>query len=114
MPEDQVVAGCLAKIRKGDLSACGVLADRLDEIGHKLAKKIRKLYDRYDLGVSYWRSAGPLNPRGRTRRVSRGDRVYRWNRWLWHRVREIFSEEGIWLWPDARLFREPILEVSDD
>jgi hypothetical protein len=53
-PPDDIVRGCLDQLRRGTVSAVGVLADHLEEQKHPLAKKIRKEWNRYVNNVTYW------------------------------------------------------------
>lgn len=41
---DPTIAGCLARIQRGDVSAAGVLADYLEENNLPNAKKVRALW----------------------------------------------------------------------
>lgn len=44
---DPVVAGCLDRIRRCEMTAVGVLADHMEERGLPYAKLVRRMWDRH-------------------------------------------------------------------
>lgn len=54
---NDTVKGCLARLRKGELFAVGVLADKLEEDNLPYAKKIRKIWEKYCADFAYWSTA---------------------------------------------------------
>jgi len=82
-----VVAGCLDRIRKGEMIAVGVLADCLEEIKHPLAGRVRKSYQRAEAAIRWTNTTDWKH----TRKRSRWENVALWQKWLWNRVRTLFK-----------------------
>jgi hypothetical protein len=51
---DPVVLGCLERIRRGEVTAAGVLADFMDENGLPYASRVRGIWDDYRRQHNYW------------------------------------------------------------
>lgn len=85
---DTVARTLLDRVRRKDLLAAGVLADRLDELSHPLAGRVRGAWDKYQRWVAYWSGAGYD---GRRRRLTRWEKLARCHRWLWFQVRGLFG-----------------------
>jgi hypothetical protein len=81
---------CLEMIRKGDVSAVGVLADYLEE--HRLpnAKTVRSLWNRFNRYVTFW--SDPNNDVSR-RKWTRWEGVARNRRWLRRRIGEVYCRQ---------------------
>ncbi len=88
MATDPTVAGCLAKVQRGDVSAVGVLADYLEENALPHAKRVRKLWNQMNEWIAYW-----LNPETdmSRRKYVRWQRVAFNRRWLRNRIAEVFK-----------------------
>lgn len=86
---DPTVVGCLDKIRRGDISAVGILADYLDEYGLPLAGKVRDLWDRYQRNEAYY-----LGPNAKIRRqISRWEEIALWRQFVRRRVAKMFGRK---------------------
>lgn len=86
--KDPVVRGCLAKIKRGDVSAVGVLADYLEESSMPIAKKVRAAWDRANYWIAYW--SNPELDMGR-RKYTRWEKIAFSRRWLRYRINMLFT-----------------------
>src|SRR5687767_9720817 len=83
------------------IDAVGVLADHLEETGHKLAQKVRKRYEKWLRCTTAFRS-GEWKPR---RANSRWEEVALWHRHLRHLVLEAFGRSHD-AYPDLHKIRK--------
>ena len=96
--KDPVLAGCLFKLRSGDMTALLILADRLEEVGHQQAKAIRKLCKVWHRNA---RECWHLDY-SRSRRWCMWEAVASWHRYC----RRLALQAMGWKserWPDAKL-----------
>ena len=54
---DPTILGCLEKLRGGEITAVGVLADYLEEHGLPHASRLRKMWKRFQRRLAYFCSA---------------------------------------------------------
>lgn len=86
---DRVIRGCLDDLRRGDVDTAGVLADYLEESGHKLGGKVRRVWQRWRWAVEAFRS-GQLKPR---RTLTRWEELALYHGWLRHKIGKMFGRE---------------------
>lgn len=88
MATDPTVAGCLAKVQRGDVSAVGVLADYLDE--HKLpyAKTVRAYWEKY-VRVCEWTATADFSRRKNTK----WENIALWRQWLRRRIAVLYKRK---------------------
>ena len=72
---DYVIRGCLALIRRGEMSAVGVLADRMEEEGLPHARTVRRMWNRYQRRFRFWTTADLTRRRFTAREVIAWDRA---------------------------------------
>lgn len=88
---DDVITGCLARVRRGEVAAVGVLADYLDETGHPLAKRVRALWAK----VQRWGeivAARSLESQAR-RKQTKWERIAGHRRWLRDQIAKLFKRK---------------------
>src|SRR5262245_4801295 len=84
---DAVIRGCLDRLRRGHVDGAAVLADRLDDESHRLARQVRAVYVRWHSAVkSYLDRAWP--PR---RGLAVWEETGLWHRYLRDRIGKLFG-----------------------
>ncbi len=94
---DPTIAGCLEKVRRGDVSAVGVLADYLEENGLPHAKMVRGLWNRFSRWGEVVRNR-PDQVQAR-RKHTKWERLAFHRRWLRERIAGVFKRS----WKTLRL-----------
>jgi len=89
MATHPVIAGCLAAIQRGDVTAVGVLADLMEENGVPKAKAVRKLWATYTRRAAYFAA----HDFSRDRRWTYWESVAYDRRSLRRKVRDLFGRK---------------------
>lgn len=91
MPTDAVIAGCLSRIQRGDVSAVGVLADYLEEHSLPNAKRVRQAWDRVqEWGRIVAERSFEMQAR---RKQTKWERIASHRRWLRQQVAKLFGRK---------------------
>lgn len=88
MVVDDVTAGCLAKISRGDVTAVGVLADHLEENNLVGAKTVRRYWKKYT-EVCEWTATADFTRRRNTKRMN----VALWRQWVRRRIANLYGRK---------------------
>jgi hypothetical protein len=88
MPTDPTIAGCLEKIRRGDVTAVGVLADYLEENRLPKAKSVRNFWVKYG---EYIRRVEEMNID--RRRLSKWEMIAQCRSWLRRRICNLYGRK---------------------
>ena len=88
---DDTVRGCLEKIRRGEVTAVGVLADYMEERQLPGWKRVRAVYARYAGFIAFWQ--GLSDESMARRKYTRWERVAANRRAMVYRTMRLFGRD---------------------
>jgi hypothetical protein len=77
----------LRRIANGRLDEVGILADWLEEIGHKRARPVRKVHDEWSRTIASWKAWKPRRGKARYQEIAL------WHRWCREQLAAFFGRE---------------------
>ncbi len=88
---DPTIAGCLARIQRGDVAAAGVLADYLEENTLPHAKRVRSMWNRVQ---QWYQNVVDRDPAKQSRRKhTKWERIAIHRRWLRNGIANLYGRK---------------------